>query len=50
MGLDPGCPAAPAAGAGVVSPYCGGRTIAWLKVKQPRYREDERGWEPKNKS
>lgn len=23
------------------------RTLAWLKVKQPRYREGERGWEPK---
>lgn len=23
------------------------RTIAWLKVKQPRYREGERGWETK---
>ena len=28
------------------SPYRGGRTIKWLKVKQPRYREGERGWEP----
>ena len=23
-----------------------GRTFSWLKVKQPRYREGERGWEP----
>ncbi len=29
------------------SPYRGGRTLAWLKVKQPCYREGERGWEPK---
>jgi bifunctional non-homologous end joining protein LigD len=29
------------------SPYVGGRTLKWLKVKQPRYRERERGWEPK---
>ena len=32
------------------SPYVGGRTLKWLKVKQPRYREGERGWEPKGKS
>ena len=32
------------------SPYVGGRTLAWLKVKQPHYREGERGWEPKGKS
>ena len=25
------------------SPYRGGRTLAWLKVKQPHYREGERG-------
>jgi bifunctional non-homologous end joining protein LigD len=29
------------------SPYVGGRTLSWLKVKQPRYREMERGWVPK---
>jgi bifunctional non-homologous end joining protein LigD len=29
------------------SPYVGGRTLKWLKVKQPKYREGERGWEPK---
>ncbi len=29
------------------SPYRGGRTLSWLKVKQPHYREGERGWEPK---
>jgi bifunctional non-homologous end joining protein LigD len=29
------------------SPYIGGRTLKWLKVKQPKYREGERGWEPK---
>lgn len=28
------------------SPYREGRTL-WLKVKQPRYREGERGWEAK---
>jgi bifunctional non-homologous end joining protein LigD len=27
------------------SPYKGGRTLSWLKVKQPNYREGERGWE-----
>jgi ATP-dependent DNA ligase len=32
------------------SPYIGGRTLKWLKVKQPRYREGERWWEPKGKS
>jgi bifunctional non-homologous end joining protein LigD len=32
------------------SPYRGGRTIKWLKVKQPHYREGERGWEPKGGS
>jgi bifunctional non-homologous end joining protein LigD len=29
------------------SPYVGGGTLKWLKVKQPHYREGERGWEPK---
>jgi hypothetical protein len=32
------------------SPYVGGRTLKWLKVKQPKYREGERGREPKGKS
>ncbi len=32
------------------SPYVGGRTLKWLKVKQPNYREGERGWEPRGKS
>ncbi len=32
------------------SPYRGGRTLSWLKVKQPHYREGERGWEPTTKS
>ncbi len=32
------------------SPYVGGRTLKWLKVKQAKYREGERGWDPKNKS
>ncbi len=27
------------------SPYVGGPTLKWLKVKQPKYREGERGWE-----
>jgi ATP-dependent DNA ligase len=27
------------------SPYVGGRTLKWLKVKQPKYREGERGWD-----
>ena len=29
------------------SAYVEGRTLSWLKVKQPKYREGERGWEPK---
>ena len=29
------------------SAYRGGRTLAWVKVKVPNYREGERGWEPK---
>ena len=29
------------------SKYVGGRTLKWLKVKQPHYREGARGWEPK---
>jgi|SRR4029077_10463942 len=32
------------------SRYVPGRTVAWLKVKQPHYREGEPGWEPKGKS
>ncbi len=31
------------------SPYVGGRTLNWLKVKQPKYRDGDRGWEPKQK-
>jgi ATP-dependent DNA ligase len=27
------------------SVYVGGRTLNWLKVKVPKYREGERGWE-----
>jgi hypothetical protein len=27
--------------------YVEGRTLSWLKVKVPNYREGERGWEPK---
>jgi ATP-dependent DNA ligase len=30
--------------------YREGRTLAWLKVKVPRYREGGRGWEPSQKS
>lgn len=26
------------------SPYRGGRTLAWLKSKVPKYREEERGF------
>lgn len=26
------------------SPYVGGRSLKWLKVKQPNYREQERGF------
>jgi len=29
------------------SPYRAGRTLTWLKVKVPNYREGERGWESK---
>ena len=32
------------------SPYVGGRTLKWLKVKVPQYREGERGWEAKRTS
>jgi len=32
------------------SRYVAGRSVHWLKVKQPHYREGERGWEPKGKS
>jgi len=31
------------------APYAGGRTLKWLKVKVPHYREGERGWEPSKK-
>jgi len=30
------------------SPYVGGRTFTWLKVKQRDYRVAERGWDPKH--
>jgi len=30
--------------------YRGGRTLAWLKVKQRDYRVEERGWDSRNKS
>jgi bifunctional non-homologous end joining protein LigD len=32
------------------SPYVGGRTLKWLKVKQREYRVEERGWDPRNRS
>ena len=32
------------------APYVGGRTLKWLKVKQPHYRAGERGWQPNRKS
>jgi len=35
-------------GKGKASAYIEGRTLSWLKVKQPNYREGERGWEPKS--
>jgi len=28
------------------SPYVGGRTLKWLKVKQRDYRVEDRGWDP----
>jgi bifunctional non-homologous end joining protein LigD len=32
------------------SPYAGGRTLKWLKVKQRDHRVEERGWDSRNKS
>jgi bifunctional non-homologous end joining protein LigD len=32
------------------SPYVGGRTLKWLRVKQATYRKGEGGWEPSGKS
>jgi len=32
------------------SPYRGGRTLSWLKVKQRDYRVEERSWDSRNKS
>ena len=32
------------------SPYVGGCTLKWLKVKQRDYRIEERGWDSRNKS
>jgi len=32
------------------SPYVGGRTLKWLKVKQRDYRVEERGCDSRNKS
>ena len=34
-----------AVGKNASSPYKGGRTLSRLKVKQPKYREGESGWE-----
>jgi hypothetical protein len=34
----------------LVEAKSGWRTLKWLKVKPPHYREGERGWEPKGKS
>jgi len=31
----------------LLAPNVDGRTLKWLKVKQPHYREGERRWEPK---
>ena len=50
-GLDAWAQAVAAGYEGIVakdgaSPHKGGRTLTWLKVKQPNYREGERGWEP----
>jgi ATP-dependent DNA ligase len=32
------------------SPYVGGRTLSWLKVKQRDYRAEERGWDASKKA
>jgi len=32
------------------SPYLGGHTLKWLKVRQRDYPVEERGWTPGNKS
>jgi ATP-dependent DNA ligase len=32
------------------SPYRSGRTLSWLKVKQQRYQDGERNYEPTSKS
>jgi hypothetical protein len=29
---------------GLVDPMSAGRSLKWLKVKQPKYREEERGF------
>jgi hypothetical protein len=52
MGSTPGRKCSRAGTGGLVgkdeaAPYREGRTLAWLKVKQPKYREGERGWELK---
>ena len=33
-----------------MSPYRGGRTLSWLKVKQRDYRAEERGWDASKKA
>jgi hypothetical protein len=35
----------PAVGKDPESPYAGGRSLKWIKVRQPKYREGERGFE-----
>lgn len=35
---------------GPASPYVGGRTLKWLKVKQGDYRVEKRGWDSGNRS
>jgi len=37
------------AGKDDASPYRGGRTLSWLKVKQRDYRVEARGWDPRAK-
>jgi ATP-dependent DNA ligase len=32
------------------APYVAGRSLKWLKVKQPEYRVEERGWDSSKKS
>jgi ATP-dependent DNA ligase len=34
----------------LLSPYAGGRTLSWWKVKQKDYRVQERGWSPQQRA